>query len=65
MIVPKNNHNYSISISSSKAKKILSEFLEQLGEGEMGVEESLNKYPIVNKIFVIFLRSMLILSDIC
>ncbi len=31
----------------------------------MGVEESLNKYPIINKIFVIFLRSMLILSDKC
>jgi hypothetical protein len=38
MIIPKNNHPFSVSISSSKAKKILAEFLEQLGEGEMGVE---------------------------
>lgn len=65
MIVPKNNNAFSVAMSSAKAKKILTEYLEQLGEGEMGVEESLNKYPIINKIFVIFLRSMLILSDVC
>jgi hypothetical protein len=36
-----------------------------MGEGQLGVEEGLKKYPIVNKLFVLFFRSILIIADQC
>ncbi len=46
-------------------KKLITEFLEEMGEGELGVEEGLRKYPIVHKLMVIFFRSVLLAADQC
>ena len=36
-----------------------------MGEGNVGVSEMLAKYPIMDKILVIFLRNILIYGDVC
>jgi hypothetical protein len=40
------------------------EFFGVLGEGNMNVLQSLVKYPVLDKIFIHFFRSLLILSQI-
>lgn len=40
------------------------EFFGVLGEGTMTVIQALSKYPILDKIFVHFFRSMMILSNV-
>jgi len=39
--------------------------LDELGEGSAGVSEVLVKYPIMDKIFVIFMKTILLLGDMC
>lgn len=36
-----------------------------MGEGELGVEQALRKYPVINKLFVLFFRSILIIAEHC
>jgi hypothetical protein len=65
MAVPKYGTPYYVGMSSNRIKKILTDFLEEMGEGELGVEEALKKYPIVNKLFVVFFRSILMVTEQC
>lgn len=61
-MVPRESSPYYVALSNVKIKKILTDFLEEMGEGEMGVEEGLKKYPILNKLFVLFFRSILMVA---
>lgn len=46
-------------------KRVLLEFLEEMGEGELGMEEGLKRYPVIAKVFVLFLRSVLMIGEQC
>ena len=48
-----------------KIKRILQEFLDELGEGSCDVSEMLRKYAVMDKVFVIFIRTILVLGDKC
>lgn len=36
-----------------------------MGEGELGMEEGLKRYPVIAKVFVLFLRSVLMIGEQC
>ncbi len=44
-------------------KQLIMEFFGLLGEGTLKIEQCLNRYPIMDTVFVYFLRSILILTN--
>ncbi len=62
---PKKNHPYHLPFGTPKIKRLLVEFLDRMGEGGMGVEEALKKYPVMDKVLVLFLRTLLMIAEQC
>lgn len=50
--------------NDTQAKSLIMEFFGVLGEGSQNVLQALTKYPILDKIFIHFYRSLLILSNV-
>lgn len=63
--MPDYNSPYYLPIRDANLKRMLYEFLEELGEGNYTVYQLLSKYPIMDKILVLFLRTILIMGEQC